>query len=58
MGWVLDVMWVLTAITLIFVFLRLYARICIVGTTGPDDYVYALSGVCATLWSLSLGGFH
>lgn len=45
MSWILGVMWMLTAITLIFVCLRLYARIWMVGATGPDDYVYVLSGV-------------
>ena len=45
MGWIMAIMWLLTAITLVFVVLRLYLRIYIVGTTGPDDYVYTLSGV-------------
>ena len=49
MGSIMAVMWLLTAIALVFVVLRLYVRICIVGTTAPDEYVYALSGVSGKL---------
>jgi hypothetical protein len=45
MGWIMAMMWLLTAITLIFVILLLYVRKCIAGPIGRDDYAYALSGV-------------
>lgn len=42
---VLTVMWVLVAITFLFMALRLFTRIRIIDQLGPDDHIYTLSGV-------------
>ena len=41
----LAIMWSLVAITWVFVILRLYTRIFIIQSVGPDDHTYWLSGV-------------
>ena len=41
----LAIMWSLVAVTWVFVILRLYTRIFIVQSVGPDDHTYWLSGV-------------
>lgn len=38
-------MWCLTAITIIFVALRLYTRVVVVNQLGWDDHIFLLSGV-------------
>jgi len=43
----LAIMWSLVAITWVFVILRLYTRIFIIQSVGPDDHTYWLSGVRA-----------
>lgn len=42
---VMAVMWVLTAIIIVFVVVRIYTRAVVLHQTGVDDYVYCLSGV-------------
>lgn len=39
------IMWAFTAVTWIFVALRLYTRAFILQQIGPDDHAYWLSGV-------------
>ncbi|KAH7120141.1 hypothetical protein B0J13DRAFT_568378 [Dactylonectria estremocensis] len=46
------VMWALTALTWIFVCLRLYTRIYILQQVGPDDHAYWLSGVLILLYTV------
>ncbi|KAK1756493.1 hypothetical protein QBC47DRAFT_401396 [Echria macrotheca] len=50
----MAIMWVLTAVTWIFVVLRTYTRACIVRRVGSDDYVFALSGVFLLFYTLFL----
>lgn len=38
--WSVAVMWVLTAVVLVFTLLRLYTRIVVVKSYGMDDHVY------------------
>jgi len=48
----LAVMWCMTAITGVFVVLRVYTRAVVVRHYGWDDNIYVLSGVSpsAVLW--------
>lgn len=41
----ITTMWVLTALTLVFVILRIYTRVWVVRAYGVDDHVYNLSFV-------------
>ncbi|KAM6519004.1 hypothetical protein FALCPG4_012660 [Fusarium falciforme] len=41
--WAISVMWSLTAVTLIFVILRVYTRVFVVKSYGVDDHVYNLA---------------
>lgn len=43
--WAISVMWSLTAVTLIFVVLRVYTRVFVVKSYGVDDHVYNLAFV-------------
>lgn len=43
--WAIAVMWSLTAVTLVFVVLRIYTRVVIVSSYGIDDHVYVLAFV-------------
>jgi hypothetical protein len=43
--WTVTVMWVLTAVVLIFVILRIYARAVIVKSYGTEDHVFVLAFV-------------
>jgi len=38
--WSIAVMWILTAVTLVFVVLRVYTRVVVVKRFGVDDHVY------------------
>lgn len=49
--WAVAVMWALTFLTLIFVILRLYARLIVVKSYGIDDSVYIFAFV-STIASL------
>ncbi|KAM0317300.1 hypothetical protein ACHAPQ_011072 [Fusarium lateritium] len=41
--WVIAVMWSLTAISIVFVALRIYTRVVVVKSFGVDDHVYNLA---------------
>lgn len=41
----LAIMWTLTAVTLVFVVLRVYTRQFIIHMLGPDDVAYVVAGV-------------
>lgn len=43
--WAIAVMWIVTAVTLVFVLLRIYTRAYVVRSYGIDDHVYALAFV-------------
>lgn len=43
--WTVAVMWSLTAVTFIFVLLRIYTRVGVVKSFGIDDHVYNLAFV-------------
>lgn len=38
--WAIRVMWILTALTFVFVLLRNYTRVFVVRSFGIDDHVY------------------
>ena len=44
--WVLGVCWMLTALVLVFVLLRIYTRVFIVDSFGYDDSAYIVAYVC------------
>ncbi|KAK0631074.1 hypothetical protein B0T17DRAFT_239334 [Bombardia bombarda] len=50
----LAVMWCLTAITLIFVVLRIYTRAIVVRQLGWDDHIYVISGLFLLLYTTFL----
>ncbi|KAF6824337.1 hypothetical protein CMUS01_10283 [Colletotrichum musicola] len=50
--WAIAVMWSLTAVTLIFVVLRIYTRVFIVRSYGIDDHVYVLAFAFLVFYSL------
>lgn len=43
--WSVAVMWVLTAVSLVFTLLRVYTRVVVVKSYGMDDHVYVLAFV-------------
>lgn len=43
--WAVAVMWSLTAVTFVFVLLRIYTRVGVVNSFGIDDHVYNLAFV-------------
>lgn len=43
--WAIAVMWIVTAVTLVFVLLRIYTRAYVVQSYGVDDHVYNLAFV-------------
>jgi hypothetical protein len=45
--WAVAVMWVMTALTLVFTVLRLYTRLIVIKSYGIDDSVYVFAFVSA-----------
>ncbi|KAM0335134.1 hypothetical protein ACHAQA_000174 [Verticillium albo-atrum] len=50
--WAVTVMWVLTAVTLVFVVLRIYTRVAVVKSYGIDDHVYNLAFAFLVFYTL------
>ncbi|KAH7121707.1 hypothetical protein EDB81DRAFT_861572 [Dactylonectria macrodidyma] len=50
--WAITVMWSLTAVTLIFVVLRIYTRVWVVKSFGVDDHVYNLAFAFLTFYTI------
>ncbi|KAH8683780.1 hypothetical protein BGZ61DRAFT_496109 [Ilyonectria robusta] len=50
--WAVAVMWSLTVMVLIFVILRIYARMILVKAFGTDDFVFILAFVCLLLFTI------
>lgn len=49
--WVLGVCWMLTALVLVFVLLRIYTRVFIVDSFGYDDSAYIVAYVRSPCFS-------
>jgi hypothetical protein len=47
--WAISVMWIVTALALVFVILRAYTRLVLVQSCGVDDHVYNFAFVCEML---------
>ncbi|KAH8657362.1 hypothetical protein BGZ61DRAFT_371278 [Ilyonectria robusta] len=50
--WTVAVMWSLTAVTFVFVVLRIYTRVGVVKSFGIDDHVYNLAFVFLTFYTI------
>ncbi|KAK4641122.1 hypothetical protein QC761_609580 [Podospora bellae-mahoneyi] len=50
--WAVSVMWIVTALTFVFVLLRIYTRAYVVGSYGLDDHVYNLAFVLLLCYTI------